>query len=231
MINVKLLEYTPNPDKTVALAARQCYYPGFVGNDLVGLKKTDEELLNEVISKGHTSVLEHASFTFAIEGISRACSHQLVRYRIASFSQQSQRYVNANRFEYIIPESISKSDKTFKVDSGDVVSISDMYELTMQTIQHVYNTLIAAGVPAEDARYVLPNATETKLVMTMNARELLHFFHLRCCSRAQWEIRNLANLCLVLVKPVAPLIFKKAGPSCIKGSCPEGKLCSLYQGE
>ena len=231
-MNVKLLEHTPNPDKTVALAARQCYYPGFVGDvDLVDFKKTDEELLNEVISKGHTSVLEHASFTFAINGVSRACSHQLVRFRIASFSQQSQRYVKASQFEYITPESISTSDRTFVNSRGEITSILEMYELTMQTLQHVYNSLIAADIPAEDARFVLPNATETKLVMTMNARELLHFFHLRCCSRAQWEIRNLANVCLELVKPIAPLIFKKAGPSCIKGSCPEGKPCSLYQGE
>ena len=180
----------------------------------VGLGSS-EKSLKHALSAGHESVLEHLSFTFRIEGISRACSHQLVRHRLASYSQKSQRYVSEQDFEYILPPSISQND-----------TARALYEDCMKNLSSAYRALVDAGVPKEDARYVLPNACATDLIMTMNARELLHFFNLRCCSRAQWEIREMANQMLKLCKDCAPLIFENAGPSCKKlGYCPEVKSC------
>ena len=168
---------------------------------------------------GHTSVIEHASFTFAISDVSRSLTHQLVRHRIASYSQQSQRYVNLNEPTYVIPPLIAKNKKT-----------KEAYEQTMQAIWEHYNKLLKLHIPAEDARYVLPNATCTNIMVTMNARSLLNFFELRCCLHAQWEIRMLANKMLREVKVVAPRIFKNSGPACkTKGICPEKKKnCPLY---
>ena len=165
------------------------------------------------------SPVEHASFTFVVEGISRACSHQLVRHRLASYSQQSQRYVGEEEFDYIIPPSIRED-----------LELKTLFEDTMESIRKSYtffaDKLVEKGSSTEsareDARFVLPNATETKIMITMNARELLHFFHQRLCNRAQWEIRAMALSMLKLVKPIAPTIFRHSGPPCVKGKCPEG---------
>ncbi|HHT64088.1 MAG: FAD-dependent thymidylate synthase [Bacillota bacterium] len=214
-MKVTLINYTPNPDKTVAAAARLCYSPLGAEKLLENLTHGEvEKLLEKLLEMGHLSPVEHISFTFAIEGISRVLSHQLVRHRIGvSYSQKSQRYVKENQFDYIIPPSIKKNKE------GERIFLHQMAQ-----IQKAYDELLKF-VPAEDARYVLPNATETKIVVTYNARSLFHFFELRCCRRAQWEIRQLAELMLEEVRKVAPLIFKKAGPTCItQGICFEGNM-------
>lgn len=213
-MRVALLRYTPEPELTVALAARLCY-------SAVGIAELEEKLsaadvtvfLDKIMSLGHQSVLEHVSFTFGIEGISRACSHQLVRHRLASYSQQSQRYVafTGGGFPLAVPETVAATEHRRKV-----------FDDAMRACAEAYQALLDDGVPAEDARFVLPNAAETKIIMTMNARELLHFFSLRCCERAQWEIRQLAVAMVGLVKPLAPVIFRDAGPGCLSGPCPEG---------
>jgi thymidylate synthase (FAD) len=164
------------------------------------------------------SPIEHVSFSFGIEGISRACSHQLVRHRVASFSQQSQRYVKEEAFDYITPPSITER------------AFAPMFHRAMERAQEEYTKLIEAGVPAEDARFLLPNACETKIVVTMNARELLHFFRVRTCNRAQWEIRGMAKQMLALCKEAAPVIFSKSGPGCLYNACGEGKMsCGKIQ--
>jgi len=215
-MNIELLSYTPEPEKVVALAARLCYSPASIAELQQKLESSDiESFLDKIMSLGHHSVLEHASFTFGIEGISRVTSHQLVRHRIASFSQQSQRYVShKDEFTSIMPDTIA--------DNTDARQI---FAFVSETVHKAYAQLVDMGIPAEDARYILPNATETKIVMSMNARELLHFFALRCCQRAQWEIREMAVEMLRLVKKIAPVIFRAAGPGCVKGLCPEGKFC------
>ncbi len=212
---VSLLQYTPDPERTVALAARLCYSD----TGIEGLKErlteaSARKLLKKIIKLGHFSVLEHASFTFGIEGISRATSHQLVRHRIASYSQQSQRYVAfRERLEYITPPTI-----------GSDSELRERFDRMVAELFETYRWLLERGIPQEDARYILPNAAETKIIVTMNARELLHFFSLRCCERAQWEIREMAKRMLSLVKKVAPTIFEKAGPGCVRGRCPEGEM-------
>jgi thymidylate synthase (FAD) len=215
-MNVTLIEHTPNPERTVALAARLCYSPTSIDDLREKLAATDiESFLDKIMSLGHHSVLEHASFTFGIEGISRVTTHQLVRHRIASFSQQSQRYVShKEEFTSIMPDTIADNSEARQI-----------FAFMSETVHKAYAQLIEMGIPAEDARYILPNATETKIIMTMNARELLHFFALRCCQRAQWEIREMSIELLRLVKKVAPIIFNNAGPGCVEGSCPEGKFC------
>jgi thymidylate synthase (FAD) len=214
-MKVSLLQHTPDPERTVALAARLCYSPAGIEELQEKLSTTDiAAFLEKIMSLGHQSVLEHASFTFGIDGISRACSHQLVRHRIASFSQQSQRYVShATRFAAVVPDSVQARPE-----------LCERFEAQLQELHRVYGEMVAAGIPAEDARYILPNATQTNIIMTMNARELLHFFELRCCERAQWEIRAMTVEMLKLVKGVAPIIFRSAGPGCLTGSCPEGAM-------
>ncbi len=213
-MNVKLLEHTPDPERTIAAAGRLCYAP--VGADELFDEMSDTEikkLLTFLIKAGHMSAIEHAVFTFAIEGISRACSHQLVRHRVASYNQQSQRYVTFDSLEFITPPTITATDGAGEAfDKGNKAAL------------RLYKELLDAGVPAEDARYVLPNAAETKIVVTMNARELLHFFTLRCCNRAQWEIRDLGLAMLDIVKEKAPTVFAAAGPACVRGMCPEGSM-------
>jgi len=215
-MKVTLLQHTPEPEQTVALAARLCYSPAAIDELRERLSGADiSAFLDKIMSLGHHSVLEHASFTFGIDGISRATSHQLVRHRIASFSQQSQRYVShTDRFEAVIPETITARPELLA-----------RFEEQLLALHQCYRDLVEAGVPAEDARYILPNATETKIIVTMNARELRHFFELRCCERAQWEIRAMAIEMLGIVKAVAPVIFKDSGPGCLTGPCPEGQLC------
>ncbi len=220
-LKVILLRHTPEPEETVALAAKLCYSPSDIEALTEKIKKKDQQgFVKKLMNMGHLSPIEHASFTFAIEGISRACSHQLVRHRIASYSQQSQRYVSEESgFDYIIPPTIKEDPELRKY-----------FEEFMNQAQEVYNHIVKRlnekGLKGEaanqDARFVLPNACETKIIVTMNARELLHFFKQRCCLRAQWEIRAMAEEMLKLVKKVAPTIFHKAGPGCISGPCPEG---------
>ncbi|MEI6705306.1 MAG: FAD-dependent thymidylate synthase [Deltaproteobacteria bacterium] len=216
MNNVTLIEHTPNPELTVALAAKLCYSPSSINDLREKLEASDiETFLEKIMSLGHHSVLEHASFTFGIEGISRVTTHQLVRHRIASFSQQSQRYVShKDDFTSIMPDTIAENPDARQI-----------FAFMSETVHKAYTQLIEMGIPAEDARYILPNATETKIIMTMNARELLHFFALRCCQRAQWEIRQMSVEMLRLVKKVAPVIFRDAGPGCVFGTCPEGRFC------
>lgn len=215
-MNIELLSHTPEPEKVVALAARLCYSPSSIAGLQQKLDSSDiSTFLEKIMSLGHHSVLEHASFTFGIEGISRVTSHQLVRHRIASFSQQSQRYVShRDEFTSIMPDSIAEN-----------IEARQIFAFMSETVHKAYAQLIDMGIPPEDARYILPNATETKIVMSMNARELLHFFSLRCCQRAQWEIREMAIEMLRLVKKIAPSIFRMAGPGCLDGPCPEGTFC------
>lgn len=214
-MNVVLIHHTPEPERTVAMAARLCY--SAVGAaDLAQTMSVQqvEQLVTKIVALGHFSTLEHVNFTFAVEGVSRVLTHQLVRHRIASYSQQSQRYVKEHDFEYIVPPSIQGN-----------VAAQQCYEQLMRTIRTTYDQLVSLGVHQEDARYCLANATETKIVITMNARALLHFFELRCCSRAQWEIRRLAEAMLSAVRKVAPLLFANAGPACVsQGLCPEGTM-------
>lgn len=216
-MKVTLISHTLNPEQTVAAAIRQCY-SGKGGAELKEKtdSKTRERLINQVVSSGHLSTIEHASFTFALEGISRACTHQLVRHRIASFSQQSQRYVRfkEGKFNFIVPPSIKGQ-----------VELEKKFEQYIKNIGRFYHELIEGGVPPEDARYLLPNATETKIVVTMNARSLLNFFQERLCTRAQWEIRFLAQKMLKEIMKTAPQIFRYAGPTCeTQKICWEGKL-------
>ena len=214
-MQVKLLRYTPEPEKTVAMSARLCYSP--IGAAQLEEKITDEQaakLVRKLVEMGHFSTLEHVSFTFAIEGVSRVLTHQLVRHRIASYSQQSQRYVKEHDFETIMPLSIAARPVE-----------REKFEKLMGEIRNLYTEWTEMGIPAEDARYILPNAAETKIVVTMNVRSLYNFFSLRCCSRAQWEIRALADKMLAEVKEVAPVLFEKAGPSCVtNGICTEGAM-------
>ena len=213
-MRVQLLSYTPDPEQVAAAAARLCYSSASIAQLLERSRDDHAALLAKILDLGHFSVLEHASFTFGIEGISRACSHQLVRHRIASYSQQSQRYVAVQeRFPAVTPPSIVEN-----------LQLNERFEQLLKDCHLLYGELMAAGIPAEDARFVLPNAAATKLVMTMNARELRHFFALRCCRRAQWEIRAMATAMLRLCQPVAPLLFAGAGPGCLGGTCPEGKM-------
>jgi len=218
-VNVVLLQSTPEPEKLVALAARLCYSPAKISDLQDDISRRDvRKLIRRVLSMGHSSVLEHAVFTYGGEGISRAASHQLVRHRIASYSQQSQRYVAAD-FGYVVPETIGGNP------------VSSRFERHMKAGAALYKEMLAAGVPPEDARFALPNATETKILITMNARELHHFFSLRLCRRAQWEIREMAGRMLVLASGKAPLLFETAGPGCVRGRCPEGKMTCGNPGE
>lgn len=233
-MKVELLNYTPRGDELIAQAAKLCY-------SQAGLEDIKEKLSENEVTRfvkmlaniGHMSPMEHVSFTFYVEGISRACSHQLVRHRLASYSQQSQRYVRLDQFDYILPPAIEQNPQAKKI-----------FEDAMERDQKAYQALVDELVQEElakgpvsdkekkaiekraieDARYVFPNACETKVILTMNVRTLLHFFSLRCCNRAQWEIRNMAKQMLIEVKKVYPELFAKAGPGCLQGPCPEGAM-------
>ena len=214
-MQVELLYHTPDPERAIATAARLCYAP--VGASELMETMSEERVrsvLSTIMQSGHFSTLEHASYTFAVDGISRACSHQLVRHRLASFNQQSQRYVKMDDgFDAVVPPTVSENENALRI-----------FEEAMASCAEAYNQLLELGIPAEDARFVLPNATETKIVITMNVRELLHFFDVRCCNRAQWEIQQLALAMLDLVRPTAPFIFMDAGASCVRKGCSEGKM-------
>ncbi|QLH74791.1 MAG: FAD-dependent thymidylate synthase [Methanomassiliicoccales archaeon] len=212
-MKVVLLSYTKDAEVLCATAAKTCYSKG-VPSEIKSKVTPDKagKLIQDVVGMGHHSVIEHAYYTFSVEGVSRALTHQLVRHRIASFSQQSQRYVSLLDPEYVMPSSIAQDVESRKV-----------FEEAMEKAWEAYQKL-ASRVPVEDARYVLPNACETNIVVTMNARELIHFFSLRCCNRAQAEIREVADEMLRLAKEVSPSIFKDAGAPCVRGPCPEGKM-------
>lgn len=226
---VKLLECTPNPDRICAASARGCYSkkPAYKYYE-EGTKSTLDDkgvakVLNYCIESGHHDVIEHASFTFSVEGVTRALTHQLVRHRIASYSQQSQRYVELKLQKnwYTLPKTLEGTKPETKK------KLNDLFEHIAKT----YDELLADGVPAEDARFLLPNATKTNIVVTMNCRELLHFFSMRCCFRAQWEIRILANKMLKICKEKAPIVFSKAGAACFqRGYCPEVEQCRELSG-
>lgn len=219
-LQVELLAYTPDPEKTCALAARTCY-SAMEYDELKALvdEKDQAAFLRRIVASGHLSVLEHASFTFGISGVSRALLAQITRHRIASFSVQSQRYVSLEKgFGYIIPPRIKEmGDEAVREFESQMAQMQAWYQGWQEKLGENAN---------EDARFVLPNACETHITLTMNARELLHFFSLRCCNRAQWEIRALATEMLRQCKQAAPVIFESAGPGCVSGACPEGaKSC------
>ncbi len=221
-LKVVLVAHTPNPEATIAMAAKLCYSP----SDIDALRKKiaakdQKRFVEKLMKMGHMSPIEHASFTFAAEGISRACSHQLVRHRLASYSQQSQRYVSEEAgFDYIIPQAIEGDAELERYFSDFMANAQNAYN-------HIVKKLGEKGMTGEaanqDARFVLPNAAETKIMITMNARELLHFFRQRCCNRAQWEIRNMAVAMLILVRDISPTVFAGSGPGCVSGPCPEGE--------
>lgn len=212
-MNVQLLSHTPNPEQLVAASAKLCYSAASIA-DLAAIEADKAAEFIEKLPEAHQSPLEHVSFTFGIEGVSRAMLAQITRHRIASFSVQSQRYVDMrDGFGSVVPPSIAANQDAL-----------DEYEHFMDRADLVYTYLRSCGIPAEDARFVLPNACETRMIVTMNARELLHFFSLRCCQRAQWEIRAVADEMLRLCKEAAPTLFAKAGPGCVRGHCPEGKM-------
>lgn len=225
-LKVELLRFTPEPEEIIAMGAKLCYTNSNLSNLEKGIEAKDQgPFIDKLLDMGHFSPFEHSSFTFGIEGVSRSLLAQITRHRIASFSVKSQRYVSEQRnnsgetFNYIIPPSI------IALGEGAVQDFKEQ----MHTIQGWYDGWVeklgAKGEESnEDARFVLPNAAETKLIVTMNARELLHFFNLRCCNRAQWEIRILAVEMLGLCKKVAPHIFKAGGPGCLTKPCPEGKF-------
>lgn len=221
-LKVTLIAHTPEPEKTCALAARTCYSAlDQEGLSTLVAKKDQTAFLRRIVASGHLSVLEHASFTFFVEGVSRALLAQVTRHRIASFSVQSQRYVSlADGFGYVIPLRI-------KALGEDAVAEYESQMAQMLRWYADWQEKLGSGEGSnEDARFVLPNACETHITLTMNARELLHFFSLRCCTRAQWEIRAMAVEMLRLCKQVAPAIFENAGPGCVSGPCPEGaKSC------
>ncbi|MCR5567144.1 MAG: FAD-dependent thymidylate synthase [Clostridiales bacterium] len=218
-LKVILLRHTLSPEETVALAAKLCYSKSTISdlNEKIS-SKDQSDFIAKLMDMGHESVLEHASFTFGVEGVSRVLLAQLTRHRIASFSVQSQRYVSyENGFGYIIPDSIAALGEEY----------AERFHEQMKTIESWYTDwqkLLGTGEKSnEDARFVLPNACETRIMVTMNVRELRHFFSLRMCNRAQWEIRRMAEEMFRLCFETAPALFMNAGPACIRGKCPEGE--------
>lgn len=214
-MKVTLIAHTPNPENVVATAAKLCYSSKTL-TELYDetINKDNEKYLNKLAELGHTSPLEHATFTFGIEGVSRALLAQITRHRIASYSVKSQRYVSEVNSQYVIPDEIMKSSEARVI-----------YADALDKVSKAYDQLSKLGIEKEDARFVLPNATATQMIVTMNARSLLNFFGLRCCNRAQWEIRALADEMLKLCLEVAPTLFGKAGASCMYGACSEGAMC------
>ena len=243
-MNVKLIAHTVMPDKVVAAAAKLCYSNTGAMELMDGMTDEKAESFVEMLANiGHESPIEHASFTFAIEGVSRSLLAQITRHRLASFSVQSQRYVKLTDFAYITPPEIAALPEAAALYEDTMQTCVESYRKLSEILEEKhFSQLIRQGIPEkeahrkaekmaiEDARFVLPNASETKMVMTMNARHLLHFFRLRCCNRAQWEIRALAKAMVAEVYPISPALFAKAGPSCLYGPCPEGKMsCGRMQ--
>ncbi len=242
-LKVVLLKSQDNPLEIIACAAKLCYSKVGIEEINENLdKESCEKFVNMLIRLGHESPLEHVSFTFGIEGVSRALTHQLVRHRLASYSQQSQRYVDENQFDFIVPIKIKEDEEALKEFQKGMEDIQKSYDkIKSILVKNWTKEFISEGIEEEkakkdavkmaneDARFVLPNACETKIVVTMNARELMHFFAHRCCNRAQWEIRNLAYEMLLLVRQACPIIFDKSGPRCVNGVCPEGVMSCKKQ--
>lgn len=237
-LKVKLIAHTPEPEKLVAAAAKLCYSQAGADEIMEDLTPENvDKFLNRLMDMGHASPIEHAAFSFAIEGVSRALTHQLVRHRMASYSQKSQRYVTEGQFSYVLPPEIAVVPEAKEAFIQAMEQAQSAYDsLAEKLIARHKQELIDGGMDEkraasaaekqgiEDARYVLPNACETKIVVTMNVRELLHFFNQRCCNRAQWEIRRCAVEMLRECRAVAPVLFKHAGPRCLNGPCPEGPM-------
>ena len=238
MPKVTLISYTPEPERTVAAAAKLCYSSASI-DGIKGSLTPDKtarfvDMLTEI---GHESPIEHASFTFGIEGVSRALLAQITRHRLASYSVQSQRYVKESMFSYVLPPEIERCPeakeefiRAMKEDQKHYDRLTGMLKKRHKEAflengrDEKEADRLAEKKAMEDARFVLPNACETKMVCTFNARSLMNFFTHRCCNRAQWEIREVATKMLKLVLEVAPHLFKNAGPSCVRGTCPEGKM-------
>lgn len=232
-LSVELLAVTPNALSLIYAAFRQCYHAGFVADMWPRLlsgavdREVQADFVRKVLESGHDSPVEHASFTFAVAGISRACSHQIVRHRIASYSQQSQRYVDASSMDYVLPPAIAKIPEAKERFEAFMAEVGNAY----RDLKDILEAHGRKDKAKEDARFVLPQAAETKIVITMNCRALLHFFHLRCCMRAQWEIRAMADAMLALCKAELPAIFATAGAKCESlGYCPEAPrfACGRY---
>ncbi len=237
-LHVELLQYTGEPEKIISAAAKLCYSSSGVKEVLEGLdSERVEKFLKMLMDLGHESPIEHVSFTFGVEGVSRSLLAQLTRHRLASYSVKSQRYVREGQFEFVTPPAIAADGKAHALYVESMNNAQNTYNQLADILSEKYLAeFIKEGIPEkqaksqaekkaiEDARFVLPNACETKLIMTMNARSLMNFFHHRCCNRAQWEIQALANEMLRLVRSVAPTLFSLAGPSCVAGPCPEGKM-------
>ena len=221
-MKVTLLTHTPEPEKIIAAAAKLCYSDCEASEIM---KNLTEENTNKFVARlesmGHFSPFEHPCFTFSVDDVSRSFTHQLVRHRHGSYSQRSQRYVGEKMFSYVIPEEIKSNEKALKI-----------FETAMNNDQSAYDKLVdilmASGlddkIAFENARSVLPNACCTSIVVTMNVRELHHFFKMRCCNRAQDEIRAVADEMLRICREVSPVLFKHAGAPCVSGSCPEGEM-------
>lgn len=238
-LRVELITYTPEPEKIVASAAKLCYSSSDIDNLMKNLKEDQiVKFIDMLGGLGHESPFEHISFTFGVEGVSRSLTHQLVRHRIgASYSQKSQRYVREGSFDYVVPPDIASIPEAYSLYTEAMKNQQQTYDQLVELLfnKH-YEALLAMGKgekqakataekqAIEDARFVLPNACETKIIVTMNARSLFNFFHHRCCNRAQWEIRELATQMLKLVKGVAPTVFKYSGPNCLHRPCPEGTM-------
>ena len=223
-LKVILLRHTLSPEETIALSAKLCYSKSTIEDLKEKISQKDQSaFIEKLMGMGHESVLEHVTFSFGVEGVSRVLLAQLTRHRIASFSVQSQRYVSyENGFGFIMPDSIAALGEEAVQE----------YQKQMDTIESWYvewQKKLGKGEKSnEDARFVLPNACETRLVVTMNVRELRHFFSLRMCNRAQWEIRRMAEEMFKICLDIAPALFMDAGPACIRGKCPEGeKTCGM----
>jgi len=229
-LKVKLLAHTENPERIIATAAKLCYSSSDIEHIHEGLdaQKT-ESFIQRLMDLGHESPTEHVTFTFGVEGVSRALLAQITRHRLASYSVKSQRYVTEGQFQYIVPPAIKDDEKASAIYVETMEYLQKQYDELTDILKKKHMDEGMAEKPAEkmaieDARFVLPNACETKIVMTFNARSLMNMFHHRCCERAQWEIRAMADEMLKLVKEVAPTLFKYAGPPCVSGPCPEGKM-------
>lgn len=230
-MNVTLLAHTPNPERLVATAARLCYSADEVATIMDEMCDHDAEKQIKLLqSIGHESPIEHISFTFSIEGVSRSLLAQITRHRLASFSVRSQRYVKMDDVKFVLPNAINHHTEIYEIYENAIKTAQNAYSEISKLLKEKYiknsglDAKSAEKKAIEDARFVLPNAACTSIVMTMNARELLHFFRLRTCNRAQWEIREVADKMLAECYRVAPTIFKDAGCGCCSGACPEGRM-------